>query len=29
MKADKELKANIEEWNQQKMGTFCAQKGIK
>ena len=29
MKADKELKANIEEWNQQKIGTFCAQKGIK
>jgi hypothetical protein len=29
MKADKELKANIEEWNQQNIGTFCAQKGIK
>ena len=29
MKANKELKANIEEWNQQKIGTFFAQKGIK
>lgn len=28
-KADKELKASIKEWNQQKIGNFCAQKGIK
>ncbi len=29
IKADKELRANIEEWNQQKIGNFCIQKGIK
>ena len=29
MKAGKELKACLEEWNQQKIGSFCAQKGIK
>ena len=29
VKADKELKACLEEWNQQKIGSFCAQKGIK
>ena len=28
-KADKELKARIKEWNHQKIGNFCAQKGIE
>ncbi|XP_028404812.1 uncharacterized protein LOC114527378 [Dendronephthya gigantea] len=27
--ADKELKASIEEWNQQKIRSFCNQKGIE
>ena len=29
VKADKESKAHIKEWNQQKIGSFCAQKVIK
>ena len=29
MKADKDLKKSISEWNQQKIQTFCTQRGIR
>ena len=28
-RADKELKACVDEWNQQRIDRFCAQRGIK